>query len=98
MQKLSLTDSVLSRLQDNVANALLPLEQGQLVRTTLVKDQALTTSDTEVQHGLGYPVTGYMVVRRNGTATVYDGSGHATPGKIINLKASAAVTVTLLFF
>lgn len=98
MHKLALPDQLLSRLQDNIVAALLPLEGSPLYRVVVVRDVAIGTSSTEIAHGLGYMPTGYIVVKRSANATVYDGAAHSTPSMFINLTASSAVTVTLLVF
>src|SRR2546427_36219 len=58
----------------------IPTNQGQ----SLIKSVALTTSATQVRHGLRRPVNGYMVVRNSANATFID-SDTATPNDTINL-------------
>lgn len=64
----------------------------------LVEDQALTTSDSRVYHGLGRTPKGWFVVKRNAGADVFEVTASDDPNEYINLRGSASVTVTLLFF
>ena len=59
----------------------------------------LGTSDTYVSHGLNRNPTGYIICGSNANAVVYTSSTtNLQPTASIILKASAAVTVNILFF
>ncbi len=68
------------------------------VKRTVVKSVALTTADRKVSHGLGYPITGYNVIRQSANATVFEVTASTAPASWVMLRASAAVVVTLEFF
>ena len=59
---------------------------------------AIGTSDTRVNHLLGYPASGYLVVKRSAGQTVFDGTTSSDPKSYFNLKATAAVVVSLVVF
>lgn len=65
---------------------------------TMLKGVALTTSFKAVRHALGRPMQGYIVVRSSGPAMVSDADATTDTTNQVQLKASAATTVTLLFF
>jgi len=53
---------------------------------------AFGVADTEVEipHGLGRPVQGYFVVRRDRACSVYDSNGGSWTDSLVLLKCSAA--------
>jgi len=58
----------------------------------------LSTSVTEVAHGLGRPIEGWLVSRKNAAGDVYEGATSIAPNKSINLVATASVRVTIVFY
>jgi hypothetical protein len=91
-------DDKVDRALQALAQGLREGERGLLAGAVLVEDVALTTSETRVFHGLGEPIRGWFPVRKSANAVVYEGTASSTPAAYINLRASAAVTVTLVFF
>lgn len=57
---------------------------------------ALTTSNTEVFHGLGRAPRFVLGVMMNANAVIFSDTPHGDPRNFINLKASAAVTANVL--
>ena len=55
------------------------------------------STDTSLTHGLGRVPTGYVILKRSASMTVYDGSA-AWTSNLIYLRASAAGSVTVLVF
>ena len=96
------TDSIeLTRLQQRVSSTLDTITDKILLNGRLIANVALTTSTQLIEHGLQRDFRGWLVVRSNANATVYEGtfSGPASiSDRIIPLKASAAVTVSLWVF
>lgn len=98
-QKIFTQDSLQQRLQDNIANSFNQFERLPQLDSTIVKDVAITTNDTFVEHRLGREVQGWQLVRQNANAVVYESSTvNAQPSSTIILKASANCTVSILFF
>jgi hypothetical protein len=89
---------LLDRVQQNILRAFEALGE-TLNIARVVADKAIATGDTAVPHGLGRVPRGYIVVKRSAGEVVFDGAGaHPRPAEFINLRASAAVTVSLVFF
>lgn len=87
----------LDRVQSNILTAFRAL--GTVVdfgRT--FDDFAVGTGDTRLDHGLGRAIKGFLVVRQHGSASVFEGTPSTAPAVFLNLRASAAVTVTLVVF
>ena len=105
-------DFVTSKLQDNVASVFSRLLAEPDVHKVLVPGVVIGTGTTPVLHGLGDIPTGYIVVRQDGPAIIYDvwpdnlphpTSVGATPlssssTQYLFLSASVQVTATLLVF
>ena len=73
-----------------VANSLL---DGRLVTVTIESG-----GFTPVSHGLARPPQGYIIVRRDANATVWDLPNAADSFAFLYLQPSATVTVTLWVF
>lgn len=97
-QKLS--DRVLQDLQAAIFAVLdplvrlVPLNHGRLISSVV-----LSTTPVNVEHKLGRPLIGWLVVRKNADARVWEDQATTVDGsKFLRLDASAAVTVTLWVF
>ena len=73
-----------------VANQLL---EGRLVTVTLTAG-----AFTQVTHGLGRQPQGYIVVRRNANAVIWDQPNGTDANAFLYLQPSATVTATLWVF
>ena len=58
---------------------------------------AAANTDTAVAHTLGRPVRGYILVKSNVDASIYDGTP-TNSAQFINLKSSAIANVSILLF
>ena len=81
-------------MQQNVQDSLTRIEKNTLLDNVIIKDVLVSTS-ARVEHKLGRVPTGYIIIRKNANAQVWNGS--ITEADIV-LTSSAAVTVTLLIF
>lgn len=81
------TDEAMRRLFQ-----LCPLLDGAEVR-----DVTLTTSPTDVEHGLGREPRGFIVTGRNAAATVHQEDSPLAK-RLIRLTASATVNVSLWIY
>mgnify|MGYP000376048240 FL=1 len=98
VSKLISEDDVLNRVQDRIkvfadVVASIPLLEGRLLTVTLAAG-----AFTPVSHGLGRRPTGYLVVRRNANAVLWDQADAADANAFLYLQPSATVTVTLWVF
>jgi len=99
-QRLVTEDQELNRVQQNMAEALRPVLTAAVLDGRLVEDVALATGqDNVVNHGLGRAVRGWLVVRQNAQADLWDTqASNAVPGRTLLMRTSATVTVTLWVF
>lgn len=85
-------------LQENVYDVIRKWEGVPLLDGALVEAITLGTSAVDVPHGLGRPIRGWIVVRTNGTATIYEPSTPALRDRFLRLQATGTVVVTLWVF
>lgn len=62
-----------------------------------VVEVTLAAGDNTVEHDLGYPPKGRIIVFVSAAVDLYD-KDHANPGRFVTINASGACTVRLLFF
>ena len=93
-------DVLLNRIQDATRDAFHRIDTSRLANAILLLGVKLKTGqDNRIPHGLGCSPLGYFVVRLNDAAAVYDSpTANKTPDKVLLLRASADVTVSLLVF
>lgn len=88
-----------SNFQDNCEQVFNRITTKQILDGLLIEDLPLTTAAKNVAHGLGRPVAGYIVIKRNANAVVYDNeSTNTKKTQFLILRASATVTVSLWVF
>lgn len=100
MRRTPTTNRELQQVQQNVHDALAPMEASRIVRGALLEGIELTTGATNiVQHQLGRPIKGCVVVMQSANSTVWtDQSGNTEPIKYVHLQCSANVTVSVWVF
>jgi hypothetical protein len=94
------TSSDVVQLQDSVANALNPIIKKEIIDGQLLENLALATSqDNLIQHKLGRNLRGYIIVRKNALADVYE---QPVPNNLtelqLNLHTTQTVTISLWVF
>ena len=91
-------DYELMRVQDNVNTALIPVLTNQILNGQVLKSVVLTTGSSNiVNHKLGRDLVGYIVIKKNANADVWD-STSVTPTLTLVLETSANCTVDLYVF
>lgn len=73
------------------------LERNPLLDGLLVENVTIATTDTNVVHGLGRDFRGWIIVRRDAAADVYEGT-QINEAQYLTLIASSSVTVSLYVF
>lgn len=96
--KIKTNDATLNKVQDNVDIAMREMMLRPLAGATIAKDISLTTSNTEIIHGLSGPPIGWVVTKADAGVSIYSDTPHANPNKFIYIKSTAPVTASLLFF
>jgi hypothetical protein len=100
-KKIRTADEVLNRVQDSFDQALKSITRQDALAKVVIEDVVLVAggADNIVSHKLGRSVKGFLVVRKNAEADIWESpTTNNLPTKQIILRASAAVTVTLWFF
>jgi hypothetical protein len=93
--KVHAADTTLNRVQDAQIEAFRPLTTNELLDGHLLKSVALASGSNLIAHRLDRAPVGWIIVRRNGAATVHE---LAVDSRHLTLSASAAVTVDLYVF
>ena len=92
-----LPDEGLREIQDRLESHLLPYRHCDLVDGVLLTDQELSRAATNyVAHGLGRTPQGWIIVRINAAATVYEAQD--PDDRYLYLTTSADATVSLWVF
>jgi hypothetical protein len=71
---------------------------GNLLDNVIIENITIGTSVTTIPHSLGREPIGWVIVRQDANATVWEPSQAIQPTTLINLQASNAVTVSILLF
>lgn len=88
----------LMRVQDNVNSALIPIQNSQVIDGQVLKDVILTTGNANIiNHRLNRNIVGYLVIRKNADANVWDASS-LTPNLSILLYTDSNCKVDLYVF
>lgn len=92
LKKINFQERSLALFQDNVNQALIPLQSSPFVGGVLLTDVALVTGSNAVPHTLGRTPIMWVITDRNGTATIYRTAWNTST---ISLTVSANLTVSL---
>lgn len=90
------SDANLQKLQDNCERKFDVYDFLPFFGGILIKDVAITTSDTTINHGLKKVPVGYLVVKKNANAQIWDTANFNQNN--ITLRASATVTANVWVF
>lgn len=90
-------DPNFSKLQERLQDFFAPLLINPTLDGTLLTNVQLTTAETNVGHKLGRKPIGWIIVRKNANAEVWEPSS-LYPASFIQLQASANVTIDLWVF
>jgi len=98
VQRVHVSDSAVSRMQGNLANAIDQLSSAEILDGYFVAGIRLFAGRANsFDHGLGRDLRGYIVVRRSGNCVVWD-DDTASSSKTLALYTSADCTVALWIF
>lgn len=97
---LDIEDKVLSRVQDNVEQAIGQLPITEILQGRLVTGIAIVTGTPKViSHKLGKKLQGWIVCRQSASAIIWDSQAASTTTALtLVLNSSANVTVDLWVF
>ena len=95
----NVSDPHLTKVQYKLQEALGPIFAVDFLDGNLITDVDLTTSASNITHRLGREAKGYIVVKRNANAVVYDNESSKTnKTSFLKLIASASVTIIVWVF
>lgn len=98
LRSIRTTISDVQRLQDALNKVFNAIFQKQILDGRFIENIDLTSASTkEIDHGLGKPIRGYIVVRKNANAVIYE-SVSSTPNATLILNTSANVRISLWVF
>jgi hypothetical protein len=98
-RKIRSTVHDVQRVQDAIASVFNAILKKQILDGRIIKDIFLDSSEnpTAVKHGLGKEPRGWIVIKQDASASVYQ-STSSTPQATLDLNSSADVTVSLWVF
>lgn len=91
-------NSAVDRVQTNLAKTLRPILQNPMVDGVHKRDISLSTTATDIEHGLGRRPEGFVITKQNAAASIYEPTAATIPDRLIVLQASATVTADIFFF
>lgn len=90
-------EQTVERLADSVSKSLDSIVKSEIIAGDILENIELSTTPTRVSHKLGRKPLGFIVIRINANATVYE-SLEPRQDLFLNLTATADVTVSLWIF
>lgn len=92
-------DKDLNLLQTGWGKVLNPFITRLQNKTNILESIALAVGDNIIDHGLGYPLNGWRLVRVRAATSIYDKQDtNTTPSTTLVLNSSAAATVDIEVF
>ena len=96
-KKLHIKEFETSRLQSNVAEYVNQITSNPTLDFRILEDISVSTTATDIDHGLGRPVLGYFIIKSNAQVTIFDTTS-TTPNVTVKITASATATINLYVF
>ena len=85
-------------MQDNIADSFTPIVKNPVLDGHVLTDQALIVGTTNVAHGLGRPLIGWIIIDNSAAAKVYRTGSSTAPERLLSLVSDTACTVSLYVF
>lgn len=95
-RKVKVKDNDLRQVQDAVSFVFQDLKQREIIDGIMIENIVVNTTGTVVQHTLGRPLRGYLVVKKNANVTIWDSTADTT--ELLKLISSGTATVSLWVF
>lgn len=92
LNRIITTNQDIQLIQDNVNNALTPIQKSPFIGGVLLTNISLTTGSNAVPHTLGRTPSIWVIADINAAQTIYRTTWDITN---INLTASGAVTISM---
>ncbi len=92
-------DISVNKIQDNLDKFFEGLRKVNILNGTLIKNVDLTTgSANRIEHKLDRIPEGYIVVKKNAVADIYDNSTGTRQDLFLDLNTTANVTISIWIF
>jgi len=88
----------LDKVQENIAQVLNPLLKNPLVNGVLLTKVQLANGTTNVEHKLGREPLGWIIVRQDAAALIYEPSTAINKARLLTLISNAATIVDIWAF
>lgn len=99
LPKFQSDDQSVNMLQTSWSSAINPLLANPLSSMVILKDVVLATGSNTINHRLNRVLQGWMVIRQNAVANLYDDQDqNPLQNKTLILVTDADVTVNLIVF
>jgi hypothetical protein len=92
------SDRIQNLIQDNLANAIDSIISNPITDSIILRDVSLSSGLNKIDHKMNRTLLGWVIVRINAAATVFENLANPLPDKRIWLDASANCKVDLLLF
>lgn len=95
----SVDPRIFNLYQNQLRSALAPITNLPMCKSTVLNKVTLNAGTNTVQTSLGYPLTGWYIIRQRGQSQIWDGQdSNLNPNTTLILNASAAVVVDIVVF
>lgn len=92
-------DKNFNLFQTQLATALQPITSIPTCKSTLLTGQQLNAGANTIQTSLGYPLSGWYIVRQRAQAAIWDTQdSNPSPNTTLILNSSASVSVDIIVF
>ena len=93
------TNKDVNQLQQNITQSVNPLVANPMTQGNLITGQVLKAGQNTINHSLGYPMTGYLIVALSAASNFYDNLNKVpNPATSFLLYSSQACTVNIYCF
>lgn len=86
-----------NKMQDRLTEFVQPLVLNPTLDGLLLESVSVGTVATKIEHKLRRPLRGYVIVRQNAQAQIWE-SSQALPGAFLTLQASSPCIISLWVF
>jgi hypothetical protein len=95
------SDPVLNRIQQAISDSFIPVAKSEIIYGVILKDIKLTLSpsDNFISHGLGTPVSGWIIIKTDTYAQIKESpTVNKLPDKQLILNTDTNCTVSMWIF
>lgn len=99
-KKVNTDDKDINKLQENLSQFFVSIENNPIIDGTLFKEVVLTSGQANlIEHKLSRKPLGWVVIRKRGQSDIWDlQDSNSLPSRTLDLRCSSTVTVDLWIF